>query len=79
MAESKKRSESINHALVQTNRCDLQGCLAIRNRSPLGPYSRLMPRALWWSWGGRRFLMSEVPLFCNPTLPSNFLSDRIQL
>ena len=29
---------------------------------PLGPYRWAMPRALWWSWGGGRFLMSEVPL-----------------
>ena len=33
----------------------------IRNRHPVGPYSRTMPRALWWSWGGGMFLMSEVP------------------
>ena len=25
----------------------------IRNNPCLGPYSRLMPRALWWSEGGR--------------------------
>ena len=35
----------------------------IRNRLSLGPYSRPMPRALWWSYGGGRFLMSEVPLY----------------
>ena len=34
----------------------------IRNRAPLGPYSRIMPRALWWSDGGGLFLMSEVPM-----------------
>ena len=28
----------------------------------LGPYSRSMPRAIWWSEGGLPFLMSEVPL-----------------
>ena len=27
----------------------------IRNSLPLGPYGRLMPRALWWSWGVGRF------------------------
>ena len=32
----------------------------IRKRR-LGPYNRTMPRVLW-SEGGRRFLMSEVPL-----------------
>ena len=26
-----------------------KGTSIIRNRLPLGPYSRPMPRALWWS------------------------------
>ena len=26
----------------------LQGYLVIRNRHPVGPYGRAMPRALWW-------------------------------
>ena len=34
-----------------------------RNSAPLGPYSRTMPRALRWSWGGGQFLMSEAPLY----------------
>ena len=34
----------------------------IRNRLPLGPYSRQIPRALRWPYGGGLFLMSEVPL-----------------
>ena len=34
------------------------------NRAPLGPYGRTMPRAPWWSLGGGRFLLSEVPLYC---------------
>ena len=34
----------------------------IRNSAPIGPYSRTMPRALWWSGGGL-FLMSEAPLY----------------
>ena len=34
----------------------------IRNSRPLGPYSRTMPRALRWSYGGGQFLLSEVPL-----------------
>jgi len=38
------------------------GTSSIRNRFPVGPYSRAMPRALWWSQGGGLFLMSEVPL-----------------
>ena len=40
----------------------LQGYLAHKNSVPLGPYSRTMPRALWWSYGGGLFLMSEDPL-----------------
>ena len=32
----------------------------IRNRRSLGPYSRTMPRALWWPWGGGRFLLSKI-------------------
>ena len=34
-----------------------------RNRNPLGPYRRPMPRVLWGSGGGGRFLMGEVPLY----------------
>ena len=31
----------------------LQGYLAHKKPPPpLGPYSRAMTRALWWSWGG---------------------------
>ncbi|KAJ1489294.1 pre-mRNA splicing factor component-domain-containing protein [Baffinella frigidus] len=33
-----------------------RGTSLIRNRPPLGPYSRTMPRALRWSQGGGRFL-----------------------
>ena len=40
-----------------------RGTSLIRNSAPLAPYSRNMPRALWWSWGGLLFLMSEVPLY----------------
>ena len=39
-----------------------RGTLLIRKRPPLGPYNSPMPRALWGSWGGGRFLMREVPL-----------------
>ena len=38
------------------------GTSLIRNSAPLEPYSRPMPKALWWSQGGALFLMSEVPL-----------------
>ena len=40
-----------------------RGTSLIRNCLPLGPYSRAMPRALWWFLGGGAFLMSEVPLY----------------
>jgi len=40
-----------------------RGTFLIRKRHPIGPYSRPVPRALWWSWGGGPFLMSEVPLY----------------
>ena len=33
-----------------------RGTSLIRNHPPLGPYSRPMPRALWWFQGGGRFL-----------------------
>ena len=39
-----------------------RGTSLIRNSPPLGPYSRYMPRALWWSQGGCIFFVSEVPL-----------------
>jgi len=39
-----------------------RGTSLIRNHHPVGPYSRTMPRLLWRSWGGGRFLMREVPL-----------------
>jgi len=29
-----------------------RGTWLIRNRHPVGPYSRTMPGLLWWSWGG---------------------------
>ena len=35
----------------------------IRNTPLLGSYSRTSPRAIWWSWGGGLFLLSEVPLY----------------
>ena len=37
--------------LVSPNRVrqDYRGTSLIRNRHPVGPYSRPSPRALWWS------------------------------
>jgi len=40
------------------------------NRHPAGPYSRNIPRLLWWCQGGWRFLMSEVPLHMYRTVTS---------
>ena len=40
-----------------------RGTSLTRKRTPLGPYSRTMPRVLGGSWGGGRFLMNEVPLY----------------
>ena len=39
------------------------GSSPIRERNPLEPYSRRMPRVLGWFQGGWRFLMGEVPLY----------------
>jgi hypothetical protein len=41
----------------------VQGYLAHKNRAPLGPYSRIMPRALWWPNVGGLFFVSEVTLW----------------
>ena len=50
-----------DHRATQT--CSpCRGTSPIRNRATLAPYSSFMSRALWWSWGGVRFFMSEVPL-----------------
>ena len=43
-----------------------RGTSRIRNRVLIGPYSRTMPKALRWYYGGPGgglFLMSEVPLY----------------
>ena len=44
-----------------------RGTSLMRNRIPLGPCSRTMPRVLWWPCGGGLFLISEVrvPLYRN--------------
>ena len=34
----------------------------MRNRAPLGPYSRILPQALLKPYTGGLFLMSEAPL-----------------
>ena len=40
-----------------------RGTSLMRNSADLGLCIRAMPSALWWSWGGRLFFMSEVPMF----------------
>jgi len=40
-----------------------RGTSLIRNTPLLGPHSRTIHGVLWWSYGGGRFLMSEVPLY----------------
>ena len=40
-----------------------RGASLIRDRTPLGPYRRPVPRVLGGSYWGGRFLMSEVPLY----------------
>ena len=40
-----------------------RGTTLVGKCTPLGPYRRPMPRASWWSWGGGRVLMSQVPLY----------------
>jgi hypothetical protein len=39
-----------------------RGTSLIRNTPLVGPRSSPVPRDLWWSYRGWRFLMSEVPL-----------------
>ena len=39
-----------------------RGTSLTRNKSLLGPYSRTIPRVIWWSQEVGMFLMSEVPL-----------------
>ena len=40
-----------------------RGTSLIRNIPLSGPYSRTMPRALWWPHGRGLFLLSEVSLY----------------
>ena len=47
---------------VFLNEYEYRDTSLIRKHLLLGPYSRLMPRALWGSEGGGRLFMSQVPL-----------------
>ena len=48
-------------ALLISDFCN-RGTSLIRERTPLGPCRRPMPRVLWGSQGRWRFLVCEVPL-----------------
>ena len=50
-----------------------RGTSRIRNRHPVGPYSRTAPKALWWSWGDGLFLMSKE----NPFVVSRDIRERL--
>ena len=65
MGESVGETESVSESESKARAREepYRGTSLIRNRRPLGPYSRTMPRALWGSWGGGRFRMSKVPLY----------------
>ena len=52
------------HDGAWTSKFPTTGCLAHEKHPPLPrSCSRTRPRVLWWSLGGGRFLMSEVPLY----------------
>ena len=55
-----------------------RGTASIRNRLPVGPYSRAMPRAIWRSWGGALFLMIQVPLYEAFRTPHNVVGGLIK-
>ena len=44
------------------SKCAYRGTSLIRKRTPIGPYHRPMPRVLGGSYGGGRFLVSDVLL-----------------
>ena len=49
--------------VVYSCRSRYRGTSLTRKRTPLGPYSRITPRALLQSWGVGHSLVSEVPLY----------------
>ena len=54
--------------LVSKVRC-VRGTSLTTKRTPLGSYRRHILRVLGGSWGGGRFLMSEVPLYGEDVRP----------
>ena len=63
----------IKHAPCSTKPTPHRGISLIRKRAPIGLFSRIMPRAICWSWGGWMFPMSEVHLYtpAQHALPHN--------
>jgi hypothetical protein len=50
------------HRGIQERRRRYRGTSLKRNSAPIGPYSRTMLRALWWSYGGGGcFLSAKYP------------------
>jgi len=47
--ETKSVSRMLAMFSAKTPAVAYRGTSLIRNNAPLGPYSRTMPRALWWS------------------------------
>ena len=52
----KKSSRRDGVEMTAAERFTGEGYLAHKKPPTLGPYSRPMPRALWWSYGGGGFL-----------------------
>ena len=50
-----------------------RGTTFTRKGPPPGPYSSPVHRALWWSEGGVRFLMGEVPLYVQPNSSISYM------
>ena len=55
-----------------------RGTSLTKQRTPLGPYRRLMPRVLRGSEGGGRFLMGEVPLNAGDDIEDPVLLERVR-
>ena len=49
-----------------------RGTSLIRNTPLLRPYSRTIPRVLWWFYGRGLFLIGEVPLYAGSRITSRF-------
>jgi len=58
-----RRGQGVGVSSKSAKSCNgIRGTSLIINVLRLGPYSRPMPRALRWSYGGGQLLMSEVTL-----------------